>query len=436
MPLFSKSTLNRTAFPLLLGLAPALAADFRIYPTFTEIQQPVSQTITFPFAQWRWIQPTSFSVTGPTPPTLSWQPAELDWLRTQEGQGVTWRPFGQPAVQAVFKRADDLLLLLSTGEYVQAQRNELGFREKPPVQGGVTLRLGSVNPAKSSSLIYRTQALFWTPRYELTLNGPAANLSALAQLTNQSDQVFKAGKVDLFGGNVPQQNQGLPVPIITDRGSVSSANAGSGTFALPAIPGTAGQVRSVGEVRGLQRYALPGGLTLGRGESRTLPFLKPQVKDFVRYAHVQSYFDAQNRSGQASRRYKFTSSQSLPTGLINVRESGLLVGSVQLPAVQAGKSVDLDLGMDAELRYEKTVKRTGVEKDAKGQVLSTTSQVTYRFVSTKTTATRVNVREQVYGRSVSVDGQAVQNGQVVVYRQMNVPAGGKASLTFKLKLVN
>ncbi len=432
------SSLHRIAVALLLSLAPsaALATDLRIYPAFTEVQQPASQTLTFPFAQWRWIQPSSFSVMGPTPPTLSWQPAELDWLRTQEGQQVSWMQAGQPAVQAVLSRADDLLIQLSTGEYINVQRNELAFSEKPPVQGGMTLRLGSVNPAKSSTLIYRTQALFWTPRYELTLNGSAANLAALAQITNQSDQVFTAGKVDLFGGSVQQQNQAFPAPVMANAGTVSSTNVGGGTFALPTIPGAGNQVRSVGEVRGLQRYALPGGLTLGRGEGRTLPFLKPQVKDFLRYAYVQAYFDAQNRSGQASRRYKFTSSQSLPTGVVDVRENGVLVGSLQLPAVQAGKAVDLDLGTDAELRYEKTVKRTGIEKDAKGQVLSTTSQVTYLFVSTKTAATQVNVREQVYGRSVSVNGQAVQNGQVIVYRQVNVPAGGKASLTFKLKLVN
>jgi hypothetical protein len=430
--------MNRTSFALFLLLASpsAFAADLRIYPSFTEVRQPAPPSLTFPTAQWRWIQPSSFSVSGQPSATISWQPAELDWLRTQEGKYVTWVQSGQ-AAQATFARADDLLIQLSTGEYVQAQRSDLAFSEKPPLQGGVTLHLDHLNPANSSLLIYRTQALFWTPRYELTLNGAAVNLAALAYLTNQSDQVFTAGQVDLFGGSVPQQlNQPFAVPIMSISGSVSSGNTGSGTFSLPSIPGAADQLRSLGEVRGLQRYALPGGLTLGRGESRTLPFLQPQVKYFTRYASVQSYFDGQNRSGQASRQYKFTSSQSLPTGVVDVRESGLLVGSVQLPAVQAGQPVDLNLGTDSELRYQKTVKRTGVEKDARGVLLSSTYQVTYSFVSTKAAATRINVREQLSGRGVSVDGQPVQNGQVVLNRGVNVPAGGKASLSFKLKLVN
>ncbi|MGY2896133.1 hypothetical protein [Deinococcus sp. UYEF24] len=426
--------MNRNALILMLALVSsnAFATDLRIYPTFTEVQQPASQELTFPSAQWRWTQPGSFSVDGGTL-ALSLQPAELDWIRTQEGKSVTWTPPGRAPVPATLERVDDLLLKLSTGEYVNAQRGDLTFSEKPPLQGGVTLKLTGLNTTKSSNLVHRTQALFWRPRYELNLNGAGINLAALAQLTNLSDQVFTAGKVDLYGGSV-QQNP-------------PSSFSQSGVMALPTLSvvssdmsglGNAGMnpVASVGEVRGLQRYTLPGGLQLGRGESLTLPFLKPQSRDFSRYASVQSYFDGQNHSGQVSRHYKFTSSLSLPTGPLDVREAGLLVGSVQLPAVQADKPVDLDLGNDSELRYEKTVKRTGMEKNDKAQLLSTSYQVTYRFVSTKATATRVSVREQLFGRSVSIEGQATQNGQVVLNRQVDVPANSSASLSFKLKLIN
>lgn len=428
--------MNRKTFVLLLTLLPsaALATDLRIYPAFTEVQQPATQDMTFPFGQWRWIQPGSFTVSGGSP-ALSLQPAELDWLRTQEGKSVTWVQAGQPPVQATFERADDLLLKLSTGGYVNAGRSELAFNERPPVQGSVTLNISGLETAKGARLIYRTQALSWKPRYELNLNGTAATLAALAQISNLSDQVFTAQKVDLYGGSMQQQYQPMPVPM-----PVSEAQAGrtGGAVLTSAASNSVApdQIRSAGEVRGLQRYALAGGLNIGRGESLTLPFLQPKVSAFIRYASVQSYFDAQNRSGQTNRHYKFTSSQSLPTGLVDVRESGLLVGSVQLPAIQAGKPVDLDLGADADLRYEKTVKRTGQEKNEKGQVLSSTYQVTYTLVSTKRTAARVNVREQLYGRSVSVDGQAAQNGQITLTRQVDVPAGGKASLSFKLKIMN
>lgn len=434
--------MNRNRIALLLALVSSvsLAADLRIYPTFTEVRQLARQELTFPAAQWRWIQPGSFSVVGEPSTAISLQPAEFDWLRTQEGKSVTWMPPGRPAVPATLERVDDLLLRLTSGEYVNAQRSELAFSERPPVQGGVTLRLDGVDSAKSPSLVYRTQALFWRPRYELNVNGAVVNLAALAQIANLSDQVFTSGNVDLYGGSVQQPQLSfsllpgsVPLPSVALVGQASSVTSNSLAGA-----GTAGMnpITSAGEVRGLQCYALPGGLQLGRDESLTLPFLKPSTRDFTRYASVQSYFDAQNHSGSASRHYKFTSSLSLPTGPVDVREGDLLVGTVQLSAVQADKPVDLDLGADAELRYEKTVKRTGEEKNDKGQVLSISYQVTYRFISTKTTATRVSVREQLYGRSVSVDGQAAQNGQVVLNRQVDLPAKGKASLGFTLKLLN
>ncbi|MBZ9753272.1 hypothetical protein K7W42_20755 [Deinococcus sp. HMF7604] len=433
--------MNRIA-ALLLALLPstAFATDLRIYPQFTEVQAPIpARELTFPFAQWRWIQPASFAVIGAAPAAFVLQPAELDWLRTQEGERVTWTSAGQAPVPATLERAEDLLLKLTSGEYVHAQRSELAFSTLPPLQGSVTLRLSGTNAANNASLVYRTQALVWRPRYELNLNGAAASLAALAQISNFSDQVFGAQKVDLFGGSVLQQNQAYPLPVTPGVASEQQMATRTGTTtAAMSVSDTAGagQINVVGEVRGLQRYALPGGLTIGRGESRTLPFLKPQISGFTRYASVQSYFEPQNRSGQTSRRYKFTSSLSLPTGLVDVRENGLLVGSVQLPAVQAGTLVDLDLGVDPELRYAKTVKRTGQQKDGQGRVISSTYQVTYAFVSTKASTTRVSVREQVYGRSVWVDGQAPQNGQVSFSRQADVPARGKASLRFTLKIMN
>ena len=105
-----------------------------------------------------------------------------------------------------------------------------------------------------------------------------------------------------------------------------------------------------------------------------------------------------------------------------------------MPATQAGRPVDLDLGADNELRYVRTVKQLAQEKNPAGRVLSTTFRVTYALTSTKSTSVRAQVREQVYGRPLAVDGKAVQGQQITVERGVEVPAGGKASLTFTLKL--
>lgn len=430
---------------VLLGLLAfsslASATELRIYPTFTEVQQPVqagktSYDLTFPFSAWQWVQPGSLSLNGDTLTRLTTAPDELAWLRTQEGKAVRWVRPGQAGVQATLERADDLLLKLESGEYVNAARSEVAFTQRPPQAGGVTAHFEVNGAVKAAKVLYRTAALSWRPRYELNATAGAVNLAALADITNRSDQVFQGDQVNLFAGEVRQVIRPTLLPY-PEQQMLSQAASSGAIATMPGAGRTATDaITSVGEVRGLQQYTLPGSLKVGRGESVTLPFLKPSLKDFIRYASVQSYFDGQNRSGRANRHYKFTSSLSLPTGSVDVREAGLLVGTVQLPAVQAGKSVDLDLGADAELRYEKVVKRTGQEKDPTGRILSTTSQVTYTFTSTKSTATRVSVREQWYAKSSSVDGQPPQPGQVTLTRQVEVPAGGKASLTFKLKLMN
>jgi len=89
--------MNRIATTLLLLTGAALAADLRVYPTFAEVRQPLTAApVAFEWAQWRWIQPDSLSVLGAAPVPFSVQPTELEWLRAQEGQPVTWRPAGQP----------------------------------------------------------------------------------------------------------------------------------------------------------------------------------------------------------------------------------------------------------------------------------------------------------------------------------------------------
>jgi len=136
---------------------------------------------------------------------------------------------GRPAVPATLTRADDLLIRLTTGEYVNAQRAELAFSEPPPVQGGMTLKLRGVEAAESANLAYRTQALFWRPHCELNLNGAVVNLAALAQLTNLSDQVFSAQTVDLYGGSVQQPSLSLPgaipLPNVARVGGTTTATS-------------------------------------------------------------------------------------------------------------------------------------------------------------------------------------------------------------------
>lgn len=424
--------------PLLSTLAGA--TDLRVYPTFGEVRQSVTLSATngravheqtFSRPAWNFIQPGSLGFSGAPLVRIEARPTDLDWLTTQEGQPVRVLRTGLSPLEATLVRASDLLVQLSSGEHLNVAPGELAFSALPP-RDGVQVRVEVAAQARvAGELSYRTAALSWQPRYELDAAGAQARLAALAEIRNLGGESYEAGQVELFAGEVRQVSAG---------GLLSEQQAGrvSARTAVPVVPSSlnlaASPVTGLGEVRGLQRYALAGGLTLRPGERLSVPFVQATLTGFTRYDRVATYFDPQERSGRASRHYKFAPGQSLPTGPLTVREEGALVGTVQMPATQAGRPVDLDLGADNELRYVRTVKQLSQEKNPAGKVLSTTFRVTYALTSTKSTAVRVQVREQVYGRPLAVDGKAVQGQQVTVERGGEVPAGGQASLTFTLKL--
>lgn len=437
-----RSGMTRSLTALLALLLPvsAHATDLRVYPSFAEVRQEVilkagAAEVTFPRAAWEWVQPSSLSWAGAPLGRIHTLPLGSDWLATQEGQPVSVLRPGMPALRGVLVRAEDLTVKLDSGEFITAQRSELAFASLPPADGlsdVVRVRLEASDNAKpSGQLSYRTLALSWQPRYELRASGAQAALSALADIRNLGPEVFAVQNVDLYAGDVRMvQNDGLVQKTATMQ-LVSG-------MPVPVIPGASGAgtggMVSLGEVRGLQRYTLPGGLSLNRLETLTVPFLQPKLSNFLRYERITSYFEPVERSGRANRHYKFTPDLSMPTGIVDVREDGALVGSVPLPAAQAGRSIDLDLGGDPELRYTRTVKRLSQEKSPDGKILSTTYQVTFALTSTKALPVRVQVREQAYGRFVAVDGQTQTGQQINVERGVDVPAGGKASISFKLKI--
>ncbi|PNY81688.1 DUF4139 domain-containing protein [Deinococcus koreensis] len=429
---------RRLLSALLLGLSlgAARAADLRFYPSFGEVSQTVkagaAPELTFTRPAWALVQPGSLRWTGSALRRLRSVPVDNAWLSAQEGQAVTVLRAGLPPLPGTLIRAADLLVKLDSGNALNVRPDELVFAGTPPrgwAQPGVRVTF-DVEAAPTGQISYRTNALSWQPRYELSASGSAAKLSALADLRNGGEGAFQGEKVELFAGQILNV-QPMPAPM-----PVSPTQAQTDSVAMNAMLGSGGGLAPLGELRGLQRYALKGGLTLGAGETLTLPFLQPKVSAFTRYERITSYFDRSERSGSANRHYKFTPDLSLPAGPLSVLEDGALVGTVTLPAAQAGRPIDLDLGSDPELRYLRTVRQLSLEKSPDGKVLSTTLQVTYALTSTKALPIRVQLREQVYARTVVVDGQPQTSQQVNVERGVDVPAGGKASVSFRVKIAN
>lgn len=443
-----KRLLPALLLPALLAPA-ARAADLRVYPSFAEVIRPApvkvgERTFTLPLTRnaWAFVLPGSFSVSGAATAEVRVQPTDLPWLRSQEGQPVKVLRAGLSPLEGRLIRADDLLVQLASGEYLNPALSELAFASPPPPGGpvgGVGVRVTLAGPAASvPRLSYRTAALSWTPRYELEVSGTSATLAALAEVRNRSEETFSGKDVELYAGTVRVAEGGLYTAqdaLLNRAVAPATVSSSAGVAGTAGPVGPAGpSVASLGEVRGLQRYALRGGLELGARETLTVPFVQPNITAFTRYNVISSYFQAGGNSGSTLRRYKFTPDRSLPTGAATVRESGALVGQVTLPAAQAGQPVELDLGADPELRFTRSVKRLSLEKDPQGRVLSTTYEVTYTLRSTKSSAARVQLRERVYGRSVVVDGQAQASEQVNIERGVQVPAGGEAKIVYRVKI--
>jgi hypothetical protein len=439
MPTLLRPTRLLLAAALLLGSASA--ANLRLYPSFAEVTQTLSPTagrssyeVGFSRAAWALVQPGSLVLSGVGQTELRVRPTDRDWLASQVGQPVTVLRAGQSGLTGTLARADDPLVKLDSGSFLAVQASELVFQNEPPVgwqSGGVLAQFKAGGQSKPATLSYRTGALSWMPRYELAASGSAVNLAALAEIRNRSEEAYSAKDIELYAGEV-RNTSGYGQASDAQLQNAQATSGTAGVMPLPA-PQPAGVV-GAGELRGLQRYALSGSLQLGRGETLSVPFLKPKISAFTRYDSIQTYFDPQARSGSASRHSKFTSDLALPAGPIAVREDGTLVGTVNLPASQPGKAIDLDLGADSGLRYARTVKQLSQEKAANGKIVSTTYRVSFAFTSTRSTAVSVQLREQVYGRALVVDGQVQTGQQISVSRQVDVPANSTASLTFTLKI--
>ena len=431
---------SRFLLAALLALSSAAgAADLRVYPTFGEVTtQPLQGeggTLTVPFTQadWAWTVPGSVRLLG-VPVSRTRVLLGEPWLKVQEGQPVRVLRGGLSLPGTLvdagtLPTTGTVLVQLEGGEYLTVRPEELATSVRPPNSRDVAdvKVVFETAQAKSARLLYQTHALSWKPRYELDASGGAATLRALAEIRNAGGQSF-SGSTDLYAGDVRLVPENVPMPVYSQ-----SAGAATAATVSNAEMSADRAVMSLGEVRGLQRYALGRPLNIGPFETQTLPFLMPKLAGFTRYDRISSYFSPQNSSGRATRFYKFTADTALPAGPLTVREDGVLFGTVSLGATAAGQLSDLALGADPELRYSRTVETLNTEKNPAGRVLSRTYRVTFTLTSTKSAATSVQIREQIYGQNVVVDGKA-QGNQTTVTRYAQVPAGGKASVTFTVKV--
>jgi hypothetical protein len=414
-----------------LTLGAAHATDLRIYPSFTEVRQPVQSTgttlsVSLPQQAWENVLPGSLDLEG-LPFAQAAQTLEANWLSGLEGKTVYLERDGKTEPVTLI-RARDLLVKDAAGRYFNVRYEDLRFDTPPPTnpQSPSQTLTYTLPRAGSGTLVYLTRSVGWSPRYTLKASDAGAQLSALADIRNTTELPYDVQNTELYSGDVNVQ--------ANPAADVASEAAGFNLRAPAAAP--VPKIGSGAELRGLYRYALTTPFTLPANSVITLPFLTPKLSTFERYVGLETYFNVATQEGTLNRFYRFKADQRLPAGPITVREDGRLVGQTGLPETREGGTVDFSLGDDPDVAYTRTVQTVGQVKDSKGNVTRSTYKVTYAFESSKARAVRAEITERVGGRLIIIDSAApTQNGGVARLK-VDVPAKGKVSRSFTVVVDN
>ena len=423
------------ALALTLGgslMNSAAATDIRIYPSFTEVREQVSSTgktltVALPQEAWNGVIGGSLDLEGLAFDSAV-QKLEANWLSGLEGKTVYLEREGGKTEPVTLVRAKDLLVKDASGKYFTVSYDKLQFDVLPPanpLSPSQTLTY-SLKNAGSGTLSYLTRSVSWQPRYTLKASDAGAQLSALADIRNSTDQPYDVKNTELYAGDVNVQGDMMPPAPMLMRAEAATTQAG---YAAP-------KIQSGGELRGLYKYTLSTTFTLPANSVVTLPFLTPKLTKFERYAGLNTYFGTDKREGTLSRFYRFTADDRLPAGPITVREDGRIVGQTNISETRKGGEVEFSLGDDPDVAYTRTVQTVSQVKNDKGNVTKTTYKVTYTFESSKSRSVRAEVTERVGGRRVTIDSAAPVQNQGTAELRVDVPANGKASKSFTVVVDN
>lgn len=471
---FYSGCMKKLMLLLTLTLASAQALELTLYPSFAEFREPVTVsgtlfTYALPLEKRSLMALDSLRLEGvntlaqtlefPLVPALPALKVK-DPLEPYVGQRVFVRENGKLVALRLIRSGSEGLLVQE--EESQLYRTDLKpqallFSNLPAAPEVVPAAKPAYPPQFAqmnfevekpgqATLSYLSRALSWSPHYALEVgaNGKAA-IEAWADLSNMSLERVEADKVQLvagkvnivgFGGN-PQAPIDYPVVALEDSGRAVGATAA---------------VQNQGENAGNFSYLLRQKLTLERGSRRSVPFVEPKITviKLIKPALSNRY---DSRSGQnvadwqSKRVYRLSSDTFLPTGPITVREAGQLLGQVQMRDAAPEDPVDLELGYDPSVLFEKSVdkapNRSEQETDPNGykyNVTFYTTLITFKATNTGDKVLRLEYTDTLAsdlnesGNIIEVTGAGQLNQKTLGY-VLGAEILPRSSQSFRLKVV-
>ena len=303
----------------------------------------------------------------------------------------------------------------------------------------VELTVEAARAASGLRLMYMSGGLSWGASYALMLprgGSGQGGVSGVAQIQNNAALSLPGVAVQLLAGDVRRAQQPMPqggVMRMQAAAAAETADEGTGEEALG----------------GTHVYTLPGTVDFAPGETRTIalfPRSSAAVEpEFVLrnqgYGIVMEWPDTQrDQHPEIAYRVRRPATGAfgatpLPAGIVRVYEPDSagrpqLVGETMIQHTPAGRDLRLTTGTAFDLTATRT--QTYFERRGPQEVISA-----YRveLQNARTRAATVAVMDQCPGRCevVSSSVPAEQTSAQTVSFRVSVPAGGSASVEYRLR---
>lgn len=339
--------------------------------------------------------------------------------------GIVWKD-GQAEERGRVLAAGPVPVFAIGGKVVAGQPARVLFDALPPGLRALPAWRGSVASDTSGKreveLTYLTGGLSWQADYTADLAEDKLVLAPWATIANQSGADFANAQIRVVAGTV---NQARPQPKLTRGQPMMSAAM------APAAP----------EAVGIHhQYTLPFPVTLLAGESRQVALMAPVALAAERVLvldplppHVwrNPWGEPEIRRPAAQLRFKNTSGQPLPAGIVRVMAKGVLQGEDRLDGVPDGGAARLTLGEAFDVTARRS--QTDFQRIAP-DVAEAAWEVSLANGGDK--PAKVLVREAFGGEWLVVDESAkhARDGGMGAAWTISVPAKGETVLKYRVRV--